>query len=172
MLLQHPENVANPFYEMAPSWALYPLIVLATLAAVIASQALITAAFSVTKQAIQLGYLPRLRLLHTSIRETGQIYVPFVNWSLYVCIVIAVLAFGSSSALASAYGIAVTIDMTITTVMTFFVIRYGWKHPLPLCIWPPPASSSSSTWPSCRPTCSSCSPAVGSRWPSAWPCSP
>ncbi len=134
MLLQHPENVGNPFYEMAPSWALYPLIVLATLAAVIASQALITAAFSVTKQAIQLGYLPRLRLLHTSVRETGQIYVPFVNWALYGCIVIAVLAFGSSSALASAYGIAVTIDMTITTVMTFFVIRYGWKLPLWLCI--------------------------------------
>jgi KUP system potassium uptake protein len=134
MLLKHPENVGNPFYEMAPAWALYPLIVLATLAAVIASQALITAAFSVTKQAIQLGYLPRLRLLHTSVRETGQIYVPFVNWSLYVCIVIAVLAFGSSSALASAYGIAVTIDMTITTVMTFFVIRYGWKLPLSLCV--------------------------------------
>ena len=134
MLLQHPENVGNPFYEMAPAWALYPLIVLATLAAVIASQALITAAFSVTKQAIQLGYLPRLRLLHTSVRETGQIYVPFVNWSLYVCIVIAVVVFGSSSALASAYGIAVTIDMTITTVMTFFVIRYGWKLPLWLCV--------------------------------------
>ena len=134
MLLQHPENVGNPFYEMAPAWALYPLIVLATLAAVIASQALITAAFSVTKQAIQLGYLPRLRLLHTSVRETGQIYVPFVNWSLYVCIVIAVVVFCSSSALASAYGIAVTIDMTITTVMTFFVIRYGWKLPLWLCL--------------------------------------
>jgi KUP system potassium uptake protein len=134
MLLQHPQNVGNPFYEMAPSWALYPLIVLATLAAVIASQALITAAFSVTKQAIQLGYLPRLRLLHTSVRETGQIYVPFVNWSLYACIVIAVVVFGSSSALASAYGIAVTIDMTITTVMTFFVIRYGWKLPLWLCL--------------------------------------
>jgi KUP system potassium uptake protein len=134
MLLQHPQNVGNPFYEMAPAWALYPLILLATLAAVIASQALITAAFSVTKQAIQLGYLPRLRLLHTSVRETGQIYVPFVNWSLYVCIVIAVVVFGSSSALASAYGIAVTIDMTITTVMTFFVIRYGWKLPLWLCL--------------------------------------
>jgi len=134
MLLQHPQNVGNPFYEMAPSWALYPLIVLATLAAVIASQALITAAFSVTKQAIQLGYMPRLRLLHTSIRETGQIYVPFVNWALYACIVVAVVAFGSSSALASAYGIAVTIDMTITTVMTFFVIRYGWKLPLWLCL--------------------------------------
>jgi KUP system potassium uptake protein len=114
---------------MAPSWALYPLIGLATLAAVIASQALISAAFSVTKQAIQLGYMPRLRILHTSVRQAGQIYVPFVNWSLYACIVGAVLVFGSSSRLAGAYGITVTIDMTITTVMTFFVIRYGWKFP-------------------------------------------
>jgi KUP system potassium uptake protein len=134
MLLDHPENIKNPFYEMAPQWALFPLIALATAAAVIASQALITAAFSVTKQAIQLGYLPRLRVTHTSVKETGQIYVPFVNWALYVCIVAAVGAFGSSSALASAYGIAVTIDMTITTVMTFFVIRFGWKLPLSLCI--------------------------------------
>ena len=134
MLLQHPENVKNPFYEMAPAWALFPLIGLATLATVIASQALITAAFSVTKQATQLGYLPRLRILHTSVRETGQIYVPFVNWSLYGCVVFAVVVFGSSGALASAYGIAVTIDMTITTVMTFFVIRYAWKLPLALCL--------------------------------------
>ncbi len=114
---------------MAPQWALYPLIGLATCATVIASQALITAAFSVTKQAIQLGYLPRLRITHTSERETGQVYVPFINWSLYVCIVIAVVVFGSSSKLASAYGIAVTIDMLITTMMTFFVIRYGWRYP-------------------------------------------
>jgi KUP system potassium uptake protein len=134
MLLQHPQNVKNPFYEMAPQWALFPLIALATLATVIASQALITAAFSVTKQAVQLGYIPRLRLLHTSVRETGQIYVPFVNWALYACVVFAVVVFGSSSALASAYGIAVTIDMTITTVMTFFVIRYAWKLPLPVCL--------------------------------------
>ncbi len=134
MLLQHPENVKNPFYEMAPQWALFPLIGLATLATVIASQALITAAFSVTKQAIQLGYLPRLRIVHTSVRDTGQIYVPFVNWGLFGCVVFAVVMFGSSSALASAYGIAVTIDMTITTVMTFFVIRFGWKLPLPLCL--------------------------------------
>mgnify|MGYP006271521765 FL=1 len=134
MLLADPSKVANPFFEMAPSWALYPLIALATLATVIASQALITAAFSVTKQVIQLGYLPRLRITHTSIRETGQIYVPFVNWGLFVCIVLAVLAFGSSSALASAYGIAVTIDMTITTVMTFFVIVYGWRLPVSLAL--------------------------------------
>jgi KUP system potassium uptake protein len=129
MLLAAPEKAGNPFYEMAPEWALYPLITLATCAAVIASQALISAAFSVTKQAIQLGYMPRLRILHTSVRETGQIYVPFVNWSLYACIVIAVLMFGSSSKLAGAYGITVTIDMLITTVMTFFVIRFGWNYP-------------------------------------------
>jgi KUP system potassium uptake protein len=134
MLLQHPENVRNPFYEMAPQWALFPLIGLATAATVIASQALITAAFSVTKQAIQLGYLPRLRNVHTSVRDTGQIYVPFVNWSLYGFVVFAVVVFGSSSALAHAYGIAVTIDMTITTVMTYFVIRYAWKLPLAMCL--------------------------------------
>ena len=134
MLLLDPAKAKNPFYEMAPEWALFPLIGLATLATVIASQALITAAFSVTKQAMQLGYLPRLRILHTSVRETGQIYVPFVNWALYGCVVFAVVMFGSSSALASAYGIAVTIDMTITTVMTFFVIRWAWKLPLWLCI--------------------------------------
>jgi KUP system potassium uptake protein len=128
MLLTSPEKVNNPFYQMAPTWALYPLIGLATIATVIASQALITAAFSVTKQAIQLGYLPRLRILHTSVKEAGQVYVPFINWSLYLCIVLAVVAFGSSSKLAAAYGIAVTIDMLITTVMTFFVIRYGWKY--------------------------------------------
>jgi len=134
MLLEHPENVRNPFYEMAPQWGLYPLIALATGATVIASQALITAAFSVTKQAIQLGYLPRLRITHTSVKETGQVYVPFINWALYGCIVLAVVVFGSSSKLASAYGIAVTIDMLITTTMTFFVIRYGWKYPWWVCI--------------------------------------
>jgi len=134
MLLQHPENVKNPFFEMAPTWALLPLIVLATGATVIASQALITAAFSVTKQAIQLGYLPRLRILHTSVKETGQVYVPFINWALYGCIVLAVVVFGSSSRLAAAYGIAVTIDMLITTTMTFFVIRYGWKYPWSLSL--------------------------------------
>jgi KUP system potassium uptake protein len=134
MLIAHPENVSNPFYEMAPQCALYPLLALATAATVIASQALITAAFSITKQAIQLGYLPRMRILHTSVKEAGQVYVPFINWGLFVCIVFAVVLFGSSSKLASAYGIAVTIDMLITTTMTFFVIRYGWKYPWQLCI--------------------------------------
>jgi KUP system potassium uptake protein len=134
MLLEQPDKVNNPFYEMAPEWALYPLIGLATAAAVIASQALITAAFSITKQAMQLGYLPRMRIQHTSVRETGQIYVPFINWGLYGCIVAAVVVFGSSSALASAYGIAVTTDMLITTTMTFFVLRYGWKYPWSLSL--------------------------------------
>ena len=134
MLLANPAAVSNPFYLMAPEWARLPLVFLATAATVIASQALISAAFSVTKQAIQLGILPRMVIHHTSERDTGQIYVPFVNWGLYVFIVLAVVMFKSSSNLASAYGIAVTMDMTITTVMTFFVIRYGWKYPLWLCI--------------------------------------
>ena len=90
LLLSQPQAVENPFYLMAPGWARLPLVVLATAATVIASQALITAAFSVTKQAIQLGLLPRMRVLHTSVRDTGQIYVPFVNWGLYVLIVLAV----------------------------------------------------------------------------------
>jgi len=134
MLLADPSSIENPFYLMAPRWAQLPLVALATAATVIASQALITAAFSVTKQAIQLGLLPRMNIQHTSVRDTGQIYVPFVNWSLFAFIVLAVMLFKSSSNLASAYGIAVTLDMTITTVMTFFVIRYGWKYPLALCL--------------------------------------
>jgi KUP system potassium uptake protein len=134
MLMANPAAVENPFYLMAPDWVGVPLLVLATLAAVIASQALISAAFSVTKQAIQLGLLPRMRITHTSVRDTGQIYVPFVNWGLYVAIVLAVVMFGSVSRLTNAYGIAVTMDMTITTVMTFYVIRYGWRYPLALCV--------------------------------------
>ena len=134
LLLEQPAAVKNPFFLMAPDWALLPLVVLATAATVIASQALITGAFSVTKQVVQLGYLPRLNVQHTSVRETGQIYIPFVNWGLFVAIVMAVVLFRSSSALASAYGIAVTLDMLITTTLTFFVIRYGWKYPLWLCV--------------------------------------
>ena len=134
MLLYTPELVTNPFYLMAPDWALIPLVILATAATVIASQALLSAAFSVTKQAIQLGYFPRMVIRHTSVRETGQIYIPAVNWSLFVAIVVAVALFKNSSNLASAYGIAVTTDMLITTLLTFFVIRYAWKLPLLLCI--------------------------------------
>ena len=134
LLLSDPSAVKNPFYMMAPEWALIPLVGLATMATVIASQALITGAFSVTKQVIQLGYLPRLQVLHTSVKETGQIYMPFVNWGLFVLIVLAVALFKSSSNLAAAYGIAVCTDMLITTVLTFFVIRYNWNMPLYLCI--------------------------------------
>ena len=134
LLLEDPEAVKNPFFNMAPEWALLPLVGLATMATVIASQALISGAFSVTKQAIQLGYLPRLGLRHTSVRDTGQIYIPFVNWALFVAIVLAVGMFKSSSNLAAAYGIAVTLDMLITTVLTFFVIRFGWRYPLWLCL--------------------------------------
>jgi KUP system potassium uptake protein len=128
------EAAKNPFYLMAPEWALVPLVILATAAGVVASQALITGAFSVTKQAIQLGYLPRLNMQHTSVRDTGQIYFAFVNWGLFVAIAMAVMLFRSSDALGAAYGIAVTMDMLITTTLTFFVIRYGWKYPLGLCI--------------------------------------
>ena len=134
LLLAEPEAVKNPFFMMAPDWALVPLVVMATLATVIASQALITGAFSVTKQVIQLGYLPRLNILHTSVRDTGQIYIPLVNWGLFVAIVLAVVMFRSSSNLAAAYGIAVTLDMLITTTLTFFVIRFGWGYPLALCV--------------------------------------
>ncbi|HEY2255005.1 MAG TPA: KUP/HAK/KT family potassium transporter, partial [Variovorax sp.] len=122
------------FFMMAPEWALLPLVFLATAATVIASQALITGAFSVTRQVIQLGYLPRMNIEHTSVRTAGQIYIPFVNWGLFTAIALAVLLFRSSSNLAAAYGIAVTTDMLITTVLTFFVIRYAWKYPLALCI--------------------------------------
>ena len=134
LLLKNPAAVKNPFYLMAPDWALIPMVVLATMASVIASQALITGAFSVTKQVIQLGYLPRLQIQHTSVRDTGQIYIPFVNWGLFVAIVMAVVMFKSSSNLAAAYGIAVTTDMLITTILAFFVIRFHWKYPLWLCV--------------------------------------
>jgi KUP system potassium uptake protein len=134
LLLNNPAAVKNPFYLMAPDWALLPLVGLATAATVIASQALITGAFSVTKQAIQMGYLPRLRILHTSVRDTGQIYMPFINWGLFVVIVLAVVMFRSSSNLAAAYGIAVCTDMLITTILTFYVVRHGWKYPLWLCL--------------------------------------
>ena len=134
LLLKNADAVKNPFFLMAPDWVILPLVGLATMATVIASQAMITGAFSVTKQAVQLGYLPRLQMRHTSVRETGQIYVPFINWGLFVAIVLAVVMFRSSSNLAAAYGIAVTSDMLITTVLTFFVIRYGWRYPLWLCV--------------------------------------
>ena len=134
LLLGNPAAAQNPFYLLMPEWALLPMVGLATMATVIASQALISGAFSATKQIVQLGYLPRFYMLHTSVKETGQIYIPFINWALFVAIVLAVVFFKSSEALATAYGIAVCGNMLITTVLTFYVIRYGWKYSLALCL--------------------------------------
>ena len=134
LVLANPKAADNPFYLMMPDWALLPVVVLATAATVIASQALISGAFSAAKQTIQLGYLPRLSIVHTSEHDMGQIYVPAVNWALLAGVIMAVLFFGSSTALAAAYGISVSLVMVMTTVLTFFVIRYGWGFPLPLCI--------------------------------------
>ncbi len=127
LLLLRPEAVANPFYEMVPRWALYPVVLIATLAAIIASQALISGAFSLTMQAVQLGYLPRVAIEHTSAREMGQIYIPGINWLLMASCIGLVLGFRSSSNLAAAYGVAVTTTMVITTVLLTVVERERWK---------------------------------------------
>ncbi len=134
LLLTIPEAVENPFYRMMPGWALYPVVVIATMAAVIASQALITGAFSLTMQAVQLGYLPRVAIRHTSAHERGQIYIPAINWVLMTACVALVLAFGSSSNLAAAYGVAVTTTMVITTLLLFVVERDRWGWPLPIAL--------------------------------------
>lgn len=135
LLIAEPEAIENPFYLAYPSWALYPMVALATAATVIASQATISGTFSITKQAILLGYLPRTNILHTSTREIGQIYVPTMNWLLLAAVIAAVIGFGSSSNLASAYGVAVMGTMLVTTFLTFFLIRYGWGYNLLLCIF-------------------------------------
>ena len=127
LLLAEPGVIDSPFYALAPQWAHYPLIVLATVATIIASQAIISGAYSLTQQAINLGFLPRMKVVHTEGREIGQIYVPFVNWALAAGTLAAVLAFGSSDALAGAYGIAVSLLMVITTLMATFVALH-WKH--------------------------------------------
>jgi KUP system potassium uptake protein len=134
LLMRDPAAIANPFYLAFPSWALYPMVGLATAATVIASQATISGAYSITQQAVQLGFLPRVRVLHTSARTAGQIYVPAVNWILLAAVLGAVVGFGSSSRLANAYGVAVMGTMLATTFLTFFVIRYGWGYPLWLCL--------------------------------------
>ncbi|MDP1521995.1 MAG: potassium transporter Kup [Methylotenera sp.] len=126
LVLLNPETIKNPFYLLAPEWMLYPLIVLATLAAVIASQAVITGAFSVSRQALQLGYLPRMHVEHTSESQEGQVYMPRVNWLLMLAVMALVLSFKSSGNLAAAYGIAVTGDMVITTLLAGFVFRHIW----------------------------------------------
>lgn len=127
LLLEDPDAAHNPFYRLAPTWALYPMIVLATSAAIIASQAVISGAFSLTMQAVQLGFSPRLKINHTSTREYGQIYIPAVNWALMVGCIAIVIGFRSSSNLAAAYGVAVTSTMVITTLLFYVVARSVWQ---------------------------------------------
>ena len=134
LLIADQKAIENPFFLLAPDWALYPMVALATAATVVASQATISGTYSLTKQAIQLDYLPRLAVLQTSAKEIGQIYIPGANWILLLVIVAVVAGFGSSTKLASAYGVAVTGTMLVTTFLTFFVIRFGWGYPLALCI--------------------------------------
>ena len=129
LLMGDPTAIENPFYRLFPEAWVLPALVLATLAAIIASQAVISGAYSMTKQAIQLGFLPRMTIRYTSAREAGQIYMPTVNWMLMAGVIAAVVGFGSSSALAGAYGIAVTLTMMITTVLTYFVVSEGWRLP-------------------------------------------
>ncbi|MES2207710.1 MAG: potassium transporter Kup [Pseudomonadota bacterium] len=134
LLLSNPAEVSNPFYHQLGAWSIYPLVALSTLVTVIASQATISATYSVTQQAIALGFLPRMNVLYTSEQEMGQIYIPFANWVQLIIVILAVIGFRSSTNLASAYGIAVTITMVTTTLLTFFVIRYQWKYNLLLCL--------------------------------------
>jgi KUP system potassium uptake protein len=134
LLIADPKALENPFFLLAPAWALYPMVALATAATVVASQATISGTYSLTRQAIQLDYLPRMHVRQTSAKEIGQIYIPGANWVLLLVIVAVVAGFGSSSKLASAYGVAVTGTMLVTTILTFFLIRYGWGYPLAACI--------------------------------------
>lgn len=127
LLLHDPQAIRNPFYMLAPEWALIPMVALSTVATVIASQAVISGAFSVARQAVQMGLLPRMGIIHTSGKEEGQIYVPFTNWTLYVAVVALVIGFKSSSNLAAAYGIAVTGTMLIDTILIAFVMRLLWR---------------------------------------------
>ncbi|HWN94653.1 MAG TPA: KUP/HAK/KT family potassium transporter, partial [Methylomirabilota bacterium] len=128
-LLSHPSAKENPFYNLAPSWALYPMVVIATSAAIIASQALISGAYSLTMQAIQLGYCPRMRIDHTSSETRGQIYMPQLNWALMLACIGLVLGFRSSSGLTAAYGVAVTFTMLTTTILFYFAARRLWNWP-------------------------------------------
>jgi KUP system potassium uptake protein len=127
LLLHHPETIKNPFYLMAPPWALYPLVILATAATVIAAQAVISGAYSITHQAIQMGYAPRMQVRHTSSEARGQIYMPVVNWSLFAAVVLLVLGFGSADNMASAYGISVAGTMIITTLLVYVAARRVWR---------------------------------------------
>lgn len=133
LLLSDPAVVSNPFYNQLGPWSIFPLVALATLATVIASQATISATYSVTQSAMAMGFLPRMRVVQTSDMHVGQVYMPLVNWVQLIAVIAAVLAFGSSTNLAAAYGIAVAGTMLTTTILTFFVIRYQWKLNLALC---------------------------------------
>jgi KUP system potassium uptake protein len=134
LLVENPAAAENPFYLLAPRWALYPMVVLSTMATVIASQAVITGAFSLTRQAIQLGYCPRLRIEHTSSREIGQIYLPSINWALMIACIALVLGFRTSSNLTAAYGVALTTTMTVTTILFFVLISQHWRWNLALSL--------------------------------------
>src|SRR6202035_5192715 len=129
LILGHPASISNPFFLLAPGWARLPMVFLAAVATVIASQAVITGAFSVAHQAARLGYLPRLRIEYTSEEIIGQIYIPFINWLLLVAVLTLVLTFRSSAALAYAYGTPVTGTITITTLLFFYYARHQWRWP-------------------------------------------
>jgi KUP system potassium uptake protein len=129
LVLSDTSTISSPFFLLVPGWARLPMVLLATAATVIASQAVITGAFSVTQQAAQLGYLPRLRIAHTSEEQRGQIYVPWINWALLASVLTLVITFRSSAALAYAYGMAATGTITITTLLFFYVVRYHWRKP-------------------------------------------
>lgn len=134
LLLQHPEAVNNPFFLMGPDWALYPIVIIATAATIIASQAVISGAFSLTRQAVQLGYVPRMKIEQTSAEEVGQVYLPVINWTLMIACIGLVLGFGSSSNLAAAYGVGVTTDMVFTTLLFAVVLFVRWNWSLTVTI--------------------------------------
>ena len=134
LLMVEPSAIANPFFHQLGSWSTIPLVLLSGVATVIASQATISGTYSITKEAIALGFLPRMRIIHTSAQQMGQIYIPIVNWVQLGAVLLAVVGFGSSDNLAAAYGIAVTATMAVTTFLTFFVVRFRWKYSLALAI--------------------------------------
>lgn len=134
LLIADPKTLEHPFFPMFPNWALYPIVMLSTVAAAIASQAVISGTYSMTWQAIQLGFLPRSKVVQTSEKEFGQIYMPVVNGMLLLGVLAAAIGFGSSTTLTFAYGLAVSGTLLITTVLTFFVVRFGWQYNLFLCL--------------------------------------
>ena len=153
LLLSDPAALENPFFLLAPEWLRLPLVVLATAATIIASQAMISGAYSIARQCVQLGFLPRLTVRHTSGTEEGQIYLPQVNFALLIGVLILVLTFRNSDSLAAAYGIAVTGTFVCTSCLAILVFRrqFGWSLPLALAVFG--AAAGCSTWSSSSPTC-------------------